>query len=110
MKEGSNPGSANIFISLLVSLWTVLRLNPSSTKQWIFTNAVSRDVQSQVLQKTLVNFFQFRKSIRYLNGKGYPLEEAEEDMAEDDLGSGDASLKTQRHSSSHSDSVKVRPH
>jgi len=40
----------------------------------------------------------------------YPLEEAEEDIADEDLGSGDASLKTQRHSSSHSDSVSVRPH
>jgi hypothetical protein len=38
------------------------------------------------------------------------LEEAEEDIADEDLGSGDASLKTQRHSSSHSDSVSVRPH
>ena len=40
----------------------------------------------------------------------YPFDEAEEDIAEDDLGSGDASRKTRRHSSSHSDSVKAKPH
>ena len=42
--------------------------------------------------------------------ESYPLDEAEDDIADDDLGSGDASLRTHRHSSSHSDSVSVRPH
>ncbi len=42
--------------------------------------------------------------------KCYPLEDADEDIADDDLGSGEASLNTQRHSSSHSDSLRVRPH
>ena len=32
---GSNPGSAEILFSLLFSLWTVSKSNPSSAKQWI---------------------------------------------------------------------------
>jgi hypothetical protein len=40
----------------------------------------------------------------------YPLDDADEDIADEDRGSGDASLRTQRHSSSHSASFRVRPH
>ena len=49
-------------------------------------------------------------NVRVNRDQFYPLEDAEDDIAEDDLGSGEASLKTQRHSSSHSDSLMVRPH
>ena len=38
---GSNPGSSEIFFSLLLSLWTVKRSNPSSAKARDFTNADS---------------------------------------------------------------------
>ena len=31
----SNPGSAEIFFPILLRLWTALRLNPSSAKEWV---------------------------------------------------------------------------